>query len=100
MDVVRKTGIDQAVISRWLKGESVSVSSQKVRAFAHGYDQSVLECFVIAGFLTENEAGIKLATSINPHELTHAQLLHELAQRLPESWDSEDGDPAMSDDMA
>lgn len=61
-EVARKTGIDQTTVSRWLnphgKG-SQRISSQSVAKFARGYGRNVLEAFVIAGFLTAKEAGMK-----------------------------------------
>lgn len=61
MDVARKTGVDQTTVSRWLnpKGKSMRLSSQAVAAFARGYDVPVLQAFVVAGFLTKEEASMK-----------------------------------------
>lgn len=61
VDVSRKTGIDQATVSRWLReapdGKPPSVSHQTVRAFALGYGRDVLEAFTVAGILSEEETG-------------------------------------------
>lgn len=83
-DVARKTGIDQTTISRWLnpQGGSPRISSQSVAKFARGYERPVLEAFVIAGFLTAEEAGM---TTAEPHDLGQvddAVLVAELQRRL------------------
>lgn len=61
IDVARKTGVDQSTVSRWLnpKEKSVRLSSQAVAAFARGYGVPVLQAFVVAGFLTKDEASMK-----------------------------------------
>lgn len=61
IDVARKTGVDQTTISRWLnpREKSIRLSSQAVAAFARGYDVPVLQAFVVAGFLTKEEANMK-----------------------------------------
>lgn len=85
VEVARKTGIDQTTISRWLNpddGRGRRISSQAVAAFARGYGRPVLEAFVVAGFLTEEEAGM---TPIAPPELTDvasSELIAELDRRL------------------
>lgn len=112
IEVARRTGIDQGTISRWLRADSkdsrASISSQAVRAFAIGYNLPVLEAFVVAGFLTEDEAGQR-APRLNDDptifpdwtKLSDARLATELGQivseirrRLvePRAWGS--GSPA------
>lgn len=81
-DIVRRTGIDQATISRWLRGESRSITSQTVAKFARAYGRDVLEAFVVAGFLTEREAGIQVEAFPDPAQLTNEQLLKELQRRV------------------
>lgn len=84
VDVARKTGIDQATISRWLN-PATSLSrrtSQAVAAFARGYDRSVLEAFVVAGFLTQGEAGMKGDLMPDLHAVPSQELMRELDRRL------------------
>lgn len=48
----RRTGVDQTTLSRWLAGRGLNrLSPKKVRAFARGYGQPVLEAYVEAGLL-------------------------------------------------
>lgn len=63
IDVARKTGVDQTTISRWLnpRENSIRLSSQAVAAFARGYGVPVLQAFVVAGFLTKDEASMSEA---------------------------------------
>lgn len=56
--VSARTGIDQATISRWRRGETSPNSPATVAHFAQAYGANVLEAFVAAGFLTEEEAGM------------------------------------------
>lgn len=84
VDVARKTGIDQTTISRWLNpevGQSRRISSQAVAAFARGYDRPVLEAFVVAGFLTEEEAGLRVVEK-DLGAIDTAVLAREVARRL------------------
>lgn len=89
VDVARKTGIDQTTISRWLSSEGTEtkrISSQSVAAFARGYGLPVLEAFVIAGFLTEEEAGVQVVEAqldTIPAETLLSELLRR--QRADES---------------
>lgn len=91
IDVARKTQIHQTTISRWLDENSTSArSSQAVRRFAHVYQRSVLECFVFAGFLTTEEAGLQDVDLSSPAPsardllkgIDAADLMRELQDRL------------------
>lgn len=66
IDISEKTGIDTATISRWLKPRpdrsNTGVSSQTVLHFARGYRRPVLEALLVAGFVTEEEAGMRAPT--------------------------------------
>jgi transcriptional regulator with XRE-family HTH domain len=67
--IVRVTGIDQAVVSRWHKpGIERKVTIDQVRKFAHGYGVSFLETAVAAGLLTEDDAESQIVdwTSADP----------------------------------
>lgn len=85
-DVSRKTGIDQTTVSRWLNPQSAGsprISSQAVAKFARGYGRPVLEAFVIAGFLTPDEAGMDAREPLDLGSVESAELLAELQRRLP-----------------
>lgn len=84
VDVARKTGVDQTTISRWLNPErgAARISSQSVAAFARGYDRPVLEAFVVAGFLTEREAGITPTPPPPLESVPSPELVKELTRRL------------------
>lgn len=85
VEVAQKTGIDQTTISRWLAGGggSARISSQSVAKFARGYGLPVLQAFVMAGFLTPEEAGMKTSEPPNLGEVDSSELLRELQRRLP-----------------
>lgn len=90
VEVARKTGIDQTTISRWLnpeEGTTRRISSQNVAAFARGYGHSVLFAFVVAGFLTEEEAGVQIVEPALA-EVPEEQLLVELLRRQRDSDES------------
>jgi hypothetical protein len=77
-EISRRTGIGQSSVGRW---GSSSPKPESVAAFARAYERPVLEAFVAAGFLTEEEAG----TSEIPMDLTYVPgevLLEELKRRL------------------
>lgn len=86
VDVARKTGIDQTTISRWLNPErgAARISSQSVAAFARGYERPVLEAFVVAGFLTEREAGIVPNPPPPLEGVPSDELIAELHRRVAE----------------
>ena len=84
--VAAKTGIDQTTISRWLSPSSEEThrrTPQSVSALARGYGRSVLEAFVVAGFITEEEAGVKPPRSgyVDLTRVPTADLLGELTRR-------------------
>lgn len=56
-EIEKKTGIHQSNISRWLNDGTTPQPAQAAK-FAQSYDANVLEAFVAAGFLTEEEAGM------------------------------------------
>lgn len=84
-EVARKTGIDQTTISRWLRpseGTPTRISSQNVARFARGYGLSVLEAFVVAGFLSPEEAGMQ-GKPLDIEQVDSDVLIAELQRRLP-----------------
>lgn len=85
-DVAQKTGIDQTTISRWLRasGEAGRVSSQNVAKFARGYGLPVIQAFVVAGFLTAEEADMK-GEPFDLGRVDTDQLMTELRRRVSAS---------------
>jgi hypothetical protein len=84
VDIAHRTGIDQGTISRWMRDDhdASAVSSRSVRLFALGYGRPVLEAFVVAGFLTAEEAGIKQPTRVGWEDITNEALADEVRRRL------------------
>jgi transcriptional regulator with XRE-family HTH domain len=73
-----RMNMSQSAVGRW---KSSSPKPETVAAFARAFDRPVLEAFVAAGFLTEEEARLTeipadLATADND------QLLSEIRRRL------------------
>lgn len=56
-EIEKRTGIRQSNISRWLNDGTTPQPAQAAK-FAQSYGANVLEAFVAAGFLSEEEAGI------------------------------------------
>lgn len=84
-EVARKTGIDQTTISRWLRpeqGGTARISSQSVAKFARGYGKSVLQAFVVAGFLTPEEAGMQAEAPVDVSSIGDDALMQEVQRRL------------------
>lgn len=84
-EVARRTGIDQTTISRWLNPDgkgSQRISSQSVAKFARGYERPVLEAFVVAGFLTAEEAGVTTSEPPDLAQVDDATLVAEVQRRL------------------
>lgn len=79
--IARAAGVDPATVSRWLTTDSPGHPSN-VAAFARGYDRSVLEAFVAAGFLTEVEARQRPTAAPSLAQLTDDQLLDEVRTRM------------------
>jgi transcriptional regulator with XRE-family HTH domain len=88
VDIARASGIDQTTVSRWMNGESRSITPASVAKFARAYDRPVLEAFVEAGFLSEKEAGIRVRAAPNLAKISSDALMRELARRLDQSDDA------------
>lgn len=82
-EISRRTGINQSSITRW---QISSPRPESVAAFARAYGRPVLEAFIAAGFLTEEEAQVTqiepLSTGAN---MTDDELINELRNRLRKS---------------
>jgi transcriptional regulator with XRE-family HTH domain len=63
--VAAKTGITQSTVSRWLAGQKTPGEPAVVARFAQSYGANVLEAFVAAGMLSEEEAGIPPAPHVD-----------------------------------
>lgn len=88
-DVATKTGVDQATISRWLRGAGAgsrppSMSLTAVRAFARAYRRPVVGALLAAGLLDEEEVDPATDPAVTDwRELVHDdELIDELARRL------------------
>ncbi|TIC78818.1 helix-turn-helix transcriptional regulator [Nocardioides sp. GY 10127] len=89
--VAARAGIEAPVISRWLGGQSPRPDG--AARLARAYGRPVLEAFVAAGFLTEEEAGARPAAAPNYDALTNEQLLGLVRSRMREEVVA-DGDAA------
>lgn len=92
VDIARRSGLDQTTVSRWLNGENRSITPASVTKFARAYNRPVLEAFVVAGFLTQAEAGLKQNEVVDLSAIKNAQLVRELNRRL-EQDDEQDAEP-------
>lgn len=84
VDVARKTGVDQTTISRWLNPDpdkTRRISERSVADFARGYGRPVLEAFVVAELLTEEEASVTVLEA-NLGSVPTASLAYEFVRRL------------------
>jgi transcriptional regulator with XRE-family HTH domain len=84
-----KAGLDQSAISRWLKSGTPGRVENVVK-FARGYNRPVLEAFVAAGFLTEEEAKVRPAGRPNFSQLTNDELLELVRARMSEGGEHGD----------
>lgn len=89
-DAARHVGLDPATISRWVNGNG-QITSRTVAIFARGYDLSVLEAFVIAGFLTRREAGMTQAHFVEWEHVSDEAFAEEARRRLLRSNPVPDG---------
>jgi transcriptional regulator with XRE-family HTH domain len=83
--VARKTGIDQATISRWLNNSERVPSPRAVVRFARAYDVNALEALIAAGVITESEAQLKTSTHVDLSTVSTSALAAELTRRAESS---------------
>lgn len=76
--IARRAHLSPATVSRWQSGEP---HPRNVAAFAIAYGRPVLEAFVAAGFLTEDDARAQVVR-IDRAALTDDELVDELRDRL------------------
>lgn len=83
VDVSERTGIDQTTISRWLSrpNQAERLSARSVAMFARAYDRPVIEAFMVAGFLTQEEADLRVREK-TLDDFTVAEIAQHLARRL------------------
>ena len=80
----QKTGVSAATISRW---SVFAPKPENVASFARAYRRPVLEAFIAAGFLTEEEAKQQPAAKTSSASLSNDELLKELEVRLSRQSD-------------
>jgi len=78
-EISRRTGIGQSSIGRW---DSASPKPESVASFARAYGRPVLEAFIAAGYMAEDDA--KVTQVADASKLTNDELLAELRRRLPD----------------
>lgn len=81
-DIARRTKIDQATISRWLRDDDHKPSSAKVQSFAAAYGVSVIEAFVVADLMSPEEAGMEKPSTIDLSSVSDDDLLAEVKRRF------------------
>lgn len=74
-----KAGVSAATISRW---SVFAPKPENVAAFARAYRRPVLEAFIAASFLSEEEAGQQPEVKPSAASLSNDELLQELRGRL------------------
>lgn len=62
-EISRRTGVDQGTVSRWMnpKPGKVTIGPESVKKFARGYSRDILEAFVAAGLVTQDEVGVGIS---------------------------------------
>jgi len=80
-EIAKKTGINQSSIYRWLHDGAVPSTAHAAR-FAQSYDRNVLEAFVAADFLTEEEAKLPRDPSPDLTKVPAKELVREVGRRL------------------
>lgn len=78
--IAAKTGQNESTISRWKTGANVP-DPRTVVAFARAYERSPLEALIVAGYLTDAEAGVPLRT-LGIQEFTDLELAQEMVRRV------------------
>ena len=75
----QRAGVSAATISRW---SVAAPRPENVAAFARAYERPVLEAFVAAGFLTQEEAGERPFAKADLSSFSNEELLQEIGSRL------------------
>ena len=82
-----RTGIDGPNFSRWKAGHVPKVDL--VAKFARAYRRPVLEAFIAAGFLTEDEAKVRPAAAPDYSQLSNDKLLELVRSRMQDEGGGE-----------
>lgn len=80
VEAARKAGLDQTTISRWVRGGQAGKAENVVK-LARAYRTPVLEALVVAGFISEAEAGARV-TIQRFEEPSDDRLLELIANRF------------------
>jgi transcriptional regulator with XRE-family HTH domain len=91
-DFESKTGLDGSTLSRWKRGEVSGLRADKVSDFARGYNVSVLEAYIEAGFLSPEEAAARPARRPDLTTITNDELVELVRQRLARAGGGDDRD--------
>lgn len=78
-DIARRTGLGPSSVTRW---QISAPKPDNIRAFAKAYNRPVLEAFVEAGLLTQEEADVTTLPA-DLAEVDSDALLAEIRRRLP-----------------
>jgi transcriptional regulator with XRE-family HTH domain len=76
--IATRTGLSQSTINRWQSGEP---KPGNVRAFAEAYERPVLEAFVEAGFLNQQQANL-ITPPMDLTRVSDDDLINEVKRRL------------------
>lgn len=78
-EIAAASGVDSSTVSRWSSG--LAPKPEDVAAFTRAYKRPVLEAFVAAGFLTEEEAGVQPVARLDLSKVEVRRLLREVQER-------------------
>ena len=90
-EIASRIGVTPPSVGRWRTG---GVDPRSAAAFARSYGHPVLEAFVAAGFLTEEEAEAEVIAVPDIGSLSDDELIAELRARLAERHPQEQPDGA------
>lgn len=83
IQIAKKSGLSQASVGAWLRGEPGVPRAESVITFARAFNQSPIAALVAAGYLTDEEAGTVGRTPLSQY--SRDELFDELSNRFPES---------------
>lgn len=76
--IAKRAGISQSAVGRW---KDSAPKPGNVRAFAVAYDRPVLEAFIEAGFLTQQDANL-ITPPIDLTRISDDELIEEVRRRV------------------
>lgn len=80
MEIQRLSGIHQSTVAKWKAGTRPSPA--QVAKFATEMKVGVLDAFIVAGYLTPEQAGVRPTVTPRLSAVSEGQLIAELAKRL------------------